>query len=657
MNTATQTVAAAWGARAEALADWALARFFVRTDRYGGYYVKYGETNKVSRPDTATPGAVTRRLLVNHFRARGPADVIGAYSLTAGTSTGRSALADIDAHNPEDDPDRNRRYAEHQYHKLAALGFHPLAADYGAGSFHAGALFVCDVAGDVLFPFGQWLVSDAKEFGFADPVESFPKQSAVPAGGFGNWLRLIGRHHKRDVWARVFNGTEWLEGAPAVEHVLSLTGDPPELIPDDAKPKPEPPPARTAPSTNGTTRHASGSRSGEDVFEVWKERVTLADVVAWLESRGHSVIRRTADRVEFTRAGKKRGEESFNVEVCDGVPITFNFSTNSGLPQLAGLNPVHLRCLLDFGSTDTSAMAKLAEKLKDELGWKRNDKPRAPDAPKDNGPPTTTQTTDTANGKTGAQIILEHFRKTYRPKFKRGNAIHTESGELVPMTVACALPPSALIAWLATASNVPRFASRCGNPGDVKEESLPKFFSTWARTAWADLLNELPDEDTAELGENAPARDEFRRLVSEAMFTPVMLGHAIERNGGLPSELRVETRPLVKWCEKFAECGQWEDIRDRACWCRQVIRPTDGLCVLSIAIRHELFSQLKADRKLREMGPTKFTTRAKRYGVARPGGQENRPHGKWVLVLEPEFVAELLIGAKDLADPNDEAAR
>jgi hypothetical protein len=357
-------IASAWSARARELADWALARFFVRTDRYGGYYIKDGQTEKVWRPQSATAGVVNAGLLARHFAASRTEHVVGPACLTAGESVGRVSSADIDAHDDDADSDQNEQYGRHLYSKLASIGFQPILATWG-GSLHVHALFSRDVQGVISHAFGQWMVSDASEFGFASPVESFPKQSHVPAGKYGNWLRLVGRHHTRDVWAKVFDGKSWLEGAAAVAHLLTLTGDSPDLIPAEARPTPPP---RTTPSASGASRNSDGHKH-DDVFPAWLATVTLDNVVSWLEVAGHTAIRRTADRVDFTRAGKKPGGGSFNVKVIDGTPITYSFSTNAGLPDGEGLNPSQLRCFLAHGSTDTSAMNKLSETLKEEMGW------------------------------------------------------------------------------------------------------------------------------------------------------------------------------------------------------------------------------------------------------------------------------------------------
>jgi hypothetical protein len=63
------------------------------------------------------------------------------------------------------------------------------------------------------------------------PPECFPKQPMIQHGRYGNWLRLPGRHHTRDHWSRVWSGDCWLDGAEAVEFILTLVGDPPDLVP------------------------------------------------------------------------------------------------------------------------------------------------------------------------------------------------------------------------------------------------------------------------------------------------------------------------------------------------------------------------------------------------------------------------------------------
>jgi hypothetical protein len=235
--------------------------------------------------------------------------------------------------------------------------------------------------------------------------------------------------------------------------------------------------------------------------------------------------------------------------------------------------------------------------------------------------------------RTGTQIIVGHFWHLYRPLFKDGNAIRCADGRTVFMTEACAVADTPLIQALAGAVNAPTYKG-----GGLNYNALPGFFKTWARVAWGDLLNALPEEDDAELAGLEPARDEFRRLVRDAMLTEVVLGEVI--TAGRDQQTRVERRSLIGWCQRFAKVGPWRQIRDKQCWCKLVELP-DAEIVFRVAIRHGVFAQLKADRRLVEMPPKKFTRRAARYEVG-TSTEGERPHGKVAIVLADDLVADMV---------------
>ncbi|MBM3981571.1 MAG: hypothetical protein FJ304_15095 [Planctomycetes bacterium] len=358
-----------WAERARELAGWALERIFVRTDRCGGYYLDRGtgEIKKTTCPTRGPKaGHVSPALVERHFRARECEDVIGAHALAPGSSVGRWCAIDVDNHADLPDlPRANREFAEERYAVLAALGFRPLVADYGGGSVHFVILFDRELPGAVLQRFAEWV----RDGGGARKDEVFPKQEEVPADGYGNWLRLVGRHFKRDVWAKVFDGERWLEGAAAVSHVLSLVGDSPDLIPEHVLRKPEPkaepkPKAKPEPAR---TSNGNNSENIENVFETYNARATLDELIAHCEAQGHKLLNRTDERATFTRAGKKDGE-SFNLRKMNGTVFLKNFSCNSGLPEGKGRNPAHTRCALWFGEINTHTLAQTALRLEAELG-------------------------------------------------------------------------------------------------------------------------------------------------------------------------------------------------------------------------------------------------------------------------------------------------
>jgi hypothetical protein len=199
------------------------------------------------------------------------------------------------------------------------------------------------------------------------------------------------------------------------------------------------------------------------------------------------------------------------------------------------------------------------------------------------------------------------------------------------MAEATAVPTSALIDALAGAVDAPR-----DREGNLSRSGLPGFFKKWSKVAWGDLLDSLPAEEDAELGADAPAAEEFRRLVREAMLAEVILGDT----GRGERMAASERRSLIDWCVRFAKPGPWRSIRSKKCWCR-CHAESEGEIRLKVAIRHELFAQVSADKRLREMGPKAFARRAARYGVGTTSRDE-RPHGQSAIVLDADFVADLI---------------
>jgi hypothetical protein len=246
---------------------------------------------------------------------------------------------------------------------------------------------------------------------------------------------------------------------------------------------------------------------------------------------------------------------------------------------------------------------------------------------------------DAAEPHTAVEIITDYYRERYRPVFRSGNVIHSEDGADIPMSVACAVPTSALIERLGLASDAPRYSVE--NGGGVKRPGLPGLFRKWAPTAWGDLLEELPDEDAADLGAESATGETFRRLVRDALLAGVTLGDVIDGT----SVTQVERRSVIGWCVKFAKPGPWKSIRDYAIYCKR--RENDrGEEVLHVSVRQELFAQLKSDKRLTEMTATKWARRAARYGVG-ASLESDRPHGRKAVTLSQSFLAELTAGVPE----------
>ncbi len=226
---------AAWHDRAPALARWVWNTLVNRTDRCGRYYAVAGDKTRScadpAKSGDAHDGFLDLMRLQDHFWADGTDEIVGIYSYGADKS-GKWIVVDIDKHDERADGDANRRYALRLYEKLTGLGFVCLLYESnGNGGFHLWVLFASPVPAAVLYRFGNWAVRDHSEHSQPKPPEVFPKSGGTTP--WGSFVRLPGRHHTRAVWSAVWTDAEWAEGADAVEHILSIEGGDPVLIPAD----------------------------------------------------------------------------------------------------------------------------------------------------------------------------------------------------------------------------------------------------------------------------------------------------------------------------------------------------------------------------------------------------------------------------------------
>jgi hypothetical protein len=230
-------------------------------------------------------------------------------------------------------------------------------------------------------------------------------------------------------------------------------------------------------------------------------------------------------------------------------------------------------------------------------------------------------------GLDGLAVILADLRDRYRPSFRRGMSIYSETAREVRPAEGCFAPDKVLVAKLAAATDCPRDGS--GNP-DLKR--VPKFYREWVRSAWRQLLTELPEEpDTAEVVESA--EEEFRRAVTDGLIEEATFGEKGEEP---------ERRSLIDWAARWAKPGPWKRVRSKLLWCK---RDAEG-GPPRVAVRVELFGRVRR-AGLSEMTHRTFAALCLLYGVGRvedDQGEGQRAGGQRVVVLTPEFVAEVLRG-------------
>lgn len=219
-----------WQKHADDLISWTQDRLVVRNDVYGGYYIKKDGQVGRSKKQILTP-----EIIANHYSLTNLESVIGLYT-TSLDDTCKSLTIDFDRHDgePGDLVDMNWRQATDIYQQLEERGFNPLLIDSnGTGGLHLRVFFDQLVPAATVRGFGIWLVREWEKYGLSRPPEVFPKQDTID-GKYGNFVRLIGRHHHRQFISRVWDGEKWQQGAEAIRIILCRTGDPVSLIPEEA---------------------------------------------------------------------------------------------------------------------------------------------------------------------------------------------------------------------------------------------------------------------------------------------------------------------------------------------------------------------------------------------------------------------------------------
>jgi hypothetical protein len=330
---------AAWRVKAPELARWALNLLVNRTDVWGGYRAlnRRGEvlasgqrlgksyTSPVRKQDRFE-GLLGLTLLTKHFAGRQVQDVIGLHAIGRDGMC-RWVLWDIDLHDDKDDAAANLTAAIYFYDKLVSLGFTPLlTTSDDKGGYHLRCFFSQPIPAADAYHFGRWVLADRDAPKLNKPPESFPKQPAVCEGKFGNWARLPGRHHTHDVWAKVYNGTSWLDGTWAVDHVLALVGDDPALIPAEAKVappakvKPERPPQRTTAADLN-----SKGNLGVDVIGPFNRATPIKPL---LSRHGYVEV---GDRMKWPGAGEASEAGVQFMTRGSGVEAAFSWSPNDKL--------------------------------------------------------------------------------------------------------------------------------------------------------------------------------------------------------------------------------------------------------------------------------------------------------------------------------------
>ncbi len=229
-------IAAAWAAAAEALAEWCWKRLVNRTDAFGQYLSLNYRTPE--RDAKTKRQKLEKDHLIRHFQGADVGDLIGLPVISA-ENTCKWISVDIDHHEAPDQERHksNRKAAVKLCRQIGQMGFRPLLiSSNGRGGYHIFVIFNAPVPASVAYQVAKSLVVDWKALGLTEEPETFPKQPALdPSKPLGNWQRLPGRHHTLPFYSTVWDGKQWLKGVKAIEYILAVEGDDPNLIPEDLK--------------------------------------------------------------------------------------------------------------------------------------------------------------------------------------------------------------------------------------------------------------------------------------------------------------------------------------------------------------------------------------------------------------------------------------
>lgn len=233
-------IAHEWEDRADDLAKWAMERLVNRRDVWSQYTLRGDKIGVVMLPiaERRALGTdmVTLQKLRRHFAGRSRSHLIGLHAFSD-HNTAKWFAVDVDLHdrtvaNADELAAANLAACLTWAGRLREKYFDPCVMDSnGAGGYHLWTLLDREYPLEDVFEFVSELRDDWANFGLTRKPEVFPPKGHIEPGHLPYGLRLPGRHHTNLHYTRVWNfdelgESEWLEGAEAIEALLSLRPSP-----------------------------------------------------------------------------------------------------------------------------------------------------------------------------------------------------------------------------------------------------------------------------------------------------------------------------------------------------------------------------------------------------------------------------------------------
>ncbi len=192
---------------------------------------------------------VTMNKLRRHFSGRAVSHLIGLHAISD-HETAKWFAVDVDLHDenvPNADEIKQANFAAvlTWAKRLREQHLDPAIIDSnGVGGYHLLVLLDREYPLSDVYAYVTELRSDWEKLGLPRKPEVFPPKGAVKKDDLPYGLRLLGRHHTRRHYSRVWNfdsvgDNEWLEGGEAIEALLNLRPGPLPKIDSAGKVKEE----------------------------------------------------------------------------------------------------------------------------------------------------------------------------------------------------------------------------------------------------------------------------------------------------------------------------------------------------------------------------------------------------------------------------------
>ena len=228
-RTAAEADKKIWQRHCKSLAEVALQRFAIKRDRHGMYSADGSAAWSFSE--------LTKDDLAAHFAG----DITMGLGTTSQDDKCLWVAVDLDNHVDDQATNQNLDYAIILLNKLAEHGVYAIVEDSdGKGGIHLWVLFDQPVPAESAFRFINWITQGHEQH--VEKIECFPKQPTVQntAAKCGNYLRLPGKHPKREHWSSCWGENDWLNAEQSIELLLDPPLNDPACLAQAPKPPPTP---------------------------------------------------------------------------------------------------------------------------------------------------------------------------------------------------------------------------------------------------------------------------------------------------------------------------------------------------------------------------------------------------------------------------------